>query len=267
MQPTLRPDFSTITEQPEQGATHLQLAMLSMRYSWAASHAAGKDVAEIACGAGLGLGWIARTARSVEAGDLNEANCRIARETYAGRANIRVRTMDALHLPFSDASLDLLLLFEAIYYLPNAEAFLREAGRVLRPGGTLLLATVNREWSGFNPSPFYTRYLSASELKDALGRSGFAANLKAAFAERRGVLDWLIGKIRRAAVAARMIPETMAGKAFLKRLFYGSLQQIPRELAPTKEPVGTLYPIAAGMDLSSYRTLYAEARKIPRKIP
>jgi hypothetical protein len=52
----------------------------------------------------------------------------------------------------------------------------------------------------------------------------------------------------------------MAGKAFLKRIFYGSLQQIPKELAPRSE-TGTLHSMSPNMNLSLYRTLYAEARK------
>jgi len=263
MQPALRPDFSTVTEQPAQAASRLQLAMLSARYGWAASQAANKDVAEIGCGAGLGLGWIARVARSVEAGDLNEENCRTARETYAGRANIRIRPMDALRLPFGGQSLDLVLLFEAIYYLPDAEGFFREAWRVLRPGGTLLISTVNREWSGFNPSPFHTRYFSSSELADALARHGFAARIGAGFAEDEGFAGRLVGGVRRAAVAARLIPRTMAGKAFLKRLFYGPLAKIPRELEPVPLTPRAPFPAGPGMDLTGYRTLYAEARKTP----
>jgi SAM-dependent methyltransferase len=261
MQAILRPDFSTVTEQPAQGATRLQLAMLSTRYGWAAGHAAGKDVAEIACGAGLGLGWIARTARSVQAGDLDAINCRVAQETYACREKIRISHIDALDLPFRDASLDLLLLFEAIYYLPDAEAFLCQALRVLRPGGTLLISTVNPEWSGFNPSPFHTCYFSATELKDLLVRAGFAVNMRAGFAETRGFFDALIAQVRRMAVAARLIPSTMAGKTQLKRLFYGSLTQIPRELEPGGHRTEPLDPLRPEMHLSRYRTLYAEARK------
>ncbi len=255
MQPALRTDFSTITEQPNQGATRLQLAMLSTRYAWAAGLAQGKDVAEIACGAGLGLGWLARVARSVEAGDLDLANCRVALETYASRENIRVRPMDALHPPFPDSSLDLVLLFEAIYYLSDAEVFFGEARRMLRPGGMLLLATVNREWSGFNPSPFHTRYLTAVELHDTLARAGFASNFKAGFAASSGLADRLPGPTGRAAALAGAIP--------LKRLFYGPLERIPRELEPDVYPTGVLSPIAPGMNLTSYRTLYVEATKIP----
>lgn len=260
MQPALRPDYSTVTEQPDQGATRLQLAMLATRYAWAADRAAGRNVAEIACGAGLGLGWLARSALSVDAGDLNDHNCRVAQETYAGRDNVRISRIDALDLPFPDASLDLVLLFEAIYYLPDAQQFLSEARRVLRPGGTLLIATVNREWTGFNPSPFCTRYYSASELKEALARAGFAVNLHAGFEERRTVLDSLVAAIRRAAVGAGLIPQTMAGKEFLKRLFYGSLAKIPRELEPS--PAQPLSPVEPEWNLTRYRTLYAEARKI-----
>lgn len=260
MQPALRPDYSTVTEQPDQGATRLQLAMLATRYAWAAGQAASKNVAEVACGAGLGLGWLARFAISVDAGDLNDHNCRVAQETYAGRDNIRISRIDALDLPFPDASLDLVLLFEAIYYLPDAQRFLSEARRVLRPGGTLLIATVNREWTGFNPSPFSTRYYSASELKEALARAGFALNLHAGFEEHRSLLGFVVAAVRRVAISAHLIPQTMAGKEFLKRLFYGSLAQIPHELEPA--PAQRLSPVEPEWNLTRYRTLYAEARKI-----
>jgi SAM-dependent methyltransferase len=259
MQSFLRADFSTVTEQPEQRATRLQLAMLSARYAWAAKHAVGKDVLEAACGAGLGLGWIARAARSVEAGDVDDTNVRMARETYFARDKIRVRRMDALQLPFERASLDLVLLFEAIYYLPDAATFFREAKRVLRPEGQLLIATVNPEWSGFHPSPFHTRYYSAADLRASLDAAGFEAEIRAGFAERRGVVDRAIGMVRKTAGRARLIPNTMLGKAFLKRIFYGSLEAIPRELVPGdstgESPVG----LQAGMDLSGYRTLYVAA--------
>src|SRR5438309_9258564 len=100
MKAVLRPDFSTVTEQPAQKATREQMAMLATRYGWAARQAEGKDVLEVACGAGLGLGWLAARANSVEAGDLDEANCRVAEASYHGDPKIGVRPMDAMSLPF-----------------------------------------------------------------------------------------------------------------------------------------------------------------------
>ena len=66
------PDFSSVTELPRQGATRMQMSMLRTRYGWAAQYTAGKDVLEVACGAGLGLGWLAERARRVAAGDVDE---------------------------------------------------------------------------------------------------------------------------------------------------------------------------------------------------
>jgi ubiquinone/menaquinone biosynthesis C-methylase UbiE len=229
-----KPDISIAVQTPREHATRLELAMLWTRYAWAAGHSAGKDVAEISCGSGAGLGWIARMARSVRAGDPDDANCYLAQETYAGREKIRIRRMDAFELPFPGRSLDLVLRLESIDRLPGAEPFLGESRRVLRHGGTLLMAIESRDRARF-PSP--------SALKEALAHAGFAVHLKAGFPAR-----WL---------------ETKLLRTPLKRLLQGPLEPVPRELTPGRHATGQLITIAPGMNLSRYRTLYLEARKIP----
>ncbi len=259
---TTIPDFSRVTERPGQKASALQMQMLKARYGWAARYAQAADVLEAACGAAMGLSVLARVARSVTAGDLDETNLAEARSAYAGEPRITLRRLDAMDLPYEAGSFDLLLLFEALYYLPSAAGFFAEARRVLRPGGRLLITCVNPQWSGFNPSPFSVRYLNAADLARLLTEAGFAPEIHAAFPEERTWRDALTGWIRRLAVWLHLIPRTMGNKALLKRLFYGRLETVPAQLGPgVIQPAG-LTPLDAAGDLSQYRVLYAAAEKV-----
>jgi ubiquinone/menaquinone biosynthesis C-methylase UbiE len=244
--------YGEVTEQPGQPASRSQLEMLEARYAWAAELARGKDVLETACGAGMGLQTLGNAARSVQAGDVDRENLRVAGAACAGRSNIMLRQFQGEALPFPDECFDLVLLFEAIYYLADAGQFLKEARRVLRPRGALLIVTVNPEWMGFNPSPLKTRYWSAMDLLAALQARGFAARVQGAFPATSGV-------IRRAAVALNLIPRTMRSKALLKRIFCGPMHAVPRivgnsSLRPSLEELD-------GTGSRRHRVLYATALK------
>ncbi len=254
------PRFRDITESPFTRATADQLQILYTRYDLAARHAAGKDVIEIACGAGVGLGMLARVARRVVGGDIDDRNLATAQETYAGRQNVEIRSLDALHLPYPEDSFDLAILYEALYYLPSAAEFLREVKRVLRPGGTLIISSVNCRWGEFNVSPFSTKYYGAAELARLLERHGFAASLYAGFPERTGgALRAAVGAVRRAAVRLHLIPRTQKGKEWLKRIFYGELAPIPREIPPGFAPAARLDPLTPPYASDRYRFIYAVA--------
>ena len=254
--------FVTVTERPGQAASGIQLEMLAARYAWAASSASGKDVLEAGCGAGLGLPILARAARSVHAGDIDADNLRAAVTACAEESDIQLHRFPAEQLPFPDESFDLVLLFEAIYYLPYAPRFFKEAYRVLRPGGSLLIVTVNPAWTGFNPSPFSVHYFSAGELLAALEQANFATRVRGAFPENVGWMAAAIGWSRRAAVALNLVPRTMRGKALLKRMFYGRLNPLPRRLAESSGIAPALEELdGTSATLSSYRVLYAQATK------
>jgi 2-polyprenyl-3-methyl-5-hydroxy-6-metoxy-1,4-benzoquinol methylase len=256
------PEFTNITETPGLGATSDQLSILFTRYHLAIELVKDKDVLEVACGAGLGLGYLAQRAARVVGGDIDEENLRTARETHKHHRGIIIDKIDAQSLPYPACSFDVIILFEALYYLASADSFVREASRVLRSEGTLLISSVNRQWTGFNPSPYSVKYYDHSELASLLSSGGFDSVTYAGFPEvKPGVVAASVKRIRRVAVKLRLVPKTMKQKQWLKRLFYGKLAPIPREVTETTGRLEPLVPISDQDDTTSYRMIYAISRK------
>lgn len=225
--------YSDVTETPGVGASLEQLRMLVTRYGLAAREVGRGVVLEVACGTGIGLAYLAREASRVVGVDIDPTNVSIARRTYAGDATVAIEQGDAARLPGGQSTFDAVVCFEAIYYFPDLWGFLIECRRVLKPGGKLVLCSVNPRWSGFNTSPYATRYWSPAELSNELLRAGFRARFWWAFPDKnahgRGAA---IAAIRRIAVRWHLIPRTMRGKVLLKRLFYGRVAALPERLDP-----------------------------------
>jgi ubiquinone/menaquinone biosynthesis C-methylase UbiE len=257
-----QPSYETITETPYTNASAEQMSILYTRYDLARRYAAGRDVLEVACGAGVGIGLISGNAKTVVGGDIDSKNCEVAQRTYEGRQGIKIQKLDAQALPFGANSLGMVILFEAIYYLQDPNAFISEAMRVLDSGGVLLISSVNPQWTGFNPSPFSTKYYSATELVVLLRAQGFEAELYAAFREsEEGPVAAAVHALKVVAVKLHLIPKTMKGKEFLKRIFLGRLTPIPCELTPNIAPLEPLVRIEEAEDLTKYKMLYAVARR------
>jgi SAM-dependent methyltransferase len=235
-------DYSRITESPGMKASQEQLARIWHRYRMAADYIQGKEVLEVACGSGTGLGFLARYAKRIVGGDIDRKNVATAQALYdGGQEGIRVQEMDAHALPFTDRTFDVVLLFEAIYYLEYPEVFVAEASRVLRPGGLLILCTVNRDWDDFHPSPYTHRYLSVPELGSLLNPTFQEIRVYGAFSTQTvGLRGKAISLLKRLAVKWDLIPGSLAARAYLKRIFMGALQPLPEQLhegmAPPFEP-------------------------------
>ncbi len=224
-------DFTSVTELPGDDVTAEQVERLVHRYYWAGEYCRGKDVAEVACGAGQGLGYISSVARSLRAGDITPALVAQARAQYAGR--IDIAELDAQNLPFADASLDVIILFEAIYYLPMPARFVDECLRVLKPEGTVLVVTANKDLYDFNASPFSQQYFGVVELADLFGTAGFQCEFFGITPVNRvSVRQRLLRPVKALAAKLNLIPKTMAGKKTLKRLVFGKLVTLPAEIKP-----------------------------------
>lgn len=249
-------NYQSVTEVAGDEVSQEQVQRISNRYAWARRFCKGKDVLEVACGTGQGLGLLAAVAKSVSAGDIDAGMVEQAKRHYGSRASIEV--MDAQNLPFPDASKDLILLFEAIYYVPNVDKFLDECRRVLRPGGNLLIVTCNKDLFDFNPSPFSVKYFGVVELQEILERHGFTAKFYGdspvqAVSMRQKVLR----PVKKFAVDWGLMPKTMAGKKLLKRLVFGKLVPMPAELPVTAEMETEPTPLQVAAD-RSFKVLYCE---------
>lgn len=126
-------DFTSVSELSGYRVTQEQITRMHTRYRFAADLCVGRDVLEVACGSGQGLGLLAKRAKSVVGGDFDPAIVALAQKHYGDR--IPVKQMNAHAIPFADQSLDVVIMFEAIYYLQDPLRFFRECKRVLRRGG------------------------------------------------------------------------------------------------------------------------------------
>lgn len=253
-------DFTPVTETPDNLVSAEALDMVWTRYALGAEHCSGKAVLEVACGPGPGLGYLAKYARKLVGGDYTAAHLVRARAQYETR--IPLVRLDAVRLPFRPGSFDVVLLFEALYFLPGFEKFVQSCWNVLSNHGVLVIATANPEWSDFNPAPLSTRYWSAAELEQVLSGHRFGVTLYGGFpATADGQRARLVGIAKRMAVKLHLIPKTMKGKELLKRIAFGTLRPFPAEVSPA---TGTFRPpvkLSRADEASGFKVIYAVARK------
>jgi 2-polyprenyl-6-hydroxyphenyl methylase/3-demethylubiquinone-9 3-methyltransferase len=101
-------------------------------------------VADIGCGAGTQAGLWAQLGHDVNGLDVNESLVAIAaRRAAAAGLTIQFDVGTATALPYDDASMDVCLLPELLEHVEDWESCVREAARVLKPGGVLYLSTTN----------------------------------------------------------------------------------------------------------------------------
>ena len=221
--------FSDITERGGEAATHGQIADM-FNHRWASEFCRKSRVLEVACGTGQGLGMLAAVAESVAGSDVDAAGIAAARATYGDRIPLYVAKAE--QLPVWDASLDVILMFKAIYYLPNVDAFLRECRRALVPAGRLLLSSTNKDLFDFVPSPLSRTYYGASELVRLLNSHGFSSKLCGyGGTDALPFRHRLVRPAKALAQRLDLLPKTMRGKALLRRTLFGRLPQMPRDLS------------------------------------
>jgi len=251
-------DFISVTEIAGDEVTREQVERLCNRYYWAGGYCPNMDVLEAACGTGQGLGFLAKHANSLEAGDFSESIFEIARRHYGDRVNLR--QFDAQNMPFANHSKDIIILFEAIYYLPDAEQFIRECTRVLRPGGKVLIATANKDLFDFNPSPHSHKYYGVMEMQAAFSQYGFNTEFFGDTpVDTVSMRQKILRPVKRLVVSLGLMPKSMAGKKLLKRFVFGNLVAMPAEIDENTSEYVEPNRIGSDSPDTRYKVIYCTA--------
>ena len=144
---------------------------------------------------GAGFGRLAGEYRgydSVVLLDSSDVHVAAAAEAVGGDPKYEVRLGDAAALPFPDGYFDAAVCVRVLHHFDDPAPVIRELGRVVRPGGVLVLEYANKrnlkaiarhllgrqDWSPFEPGaveykPFHHDHAPA-DMRRALRRAGFS---------------------------------------------------------------------------------------------
>ncbi len=145
-------------------------------------------ILDVACGGGFLANPLAEAGHDVTGIDLSQDSLEVAKRHDPTRS-VSYLSMDARALSFPDGRFDVVCMMDFLEHLPERDAVIREASRVLRPEGWFFFHTFNRtplggliaikgvEWFVKNTPRHmhvYSLFLKPSELRDLCARHHLA---------------------------------------------------------------------------------------------
>jgi SAM-dependent methyltransferase len=105
----------------------------------------GRCVLEVGCGAGTDLVRFAKGGAIVTGVDIASSAIALAKQNFAQQGlQADLREADGEHLPFADASFDVVYGHGVVQYTASDRALVDEVRRVLAPGGSAVFQVYNR---------------------------------------------------------------------------------------------------------------------------
>jgi 2-polyprenyl-6-hydroxyphenyl methylase/3-demethylubiquinone-9 3-methyltransferase len=187
------------------------IAKARMRHIPAATRP-GSQLLDMACGGGLLAPYLAGQGYDHVGIDLSHPALQ-----QAAAHGVSVARADVSALPFRDATFDVVVAGEILEHVRDVPAVIREACRVLRPGGTLVVDTIAATWWGrFSAITVAERlpagppkrlhdgalFVDRSQLLDVAERHGVTLHLNGL---RPSAVDYVMWLLRRRP-AVRMLP-------------------------------------------------------------
>lgn len=101
-------------------------------------------VADLGCGTGALAAQLAPLVQAIIGVDQSPAMLKAARKRTEGLTNVELRRGELEAIPIADHAIDAALLVLVLAYVAQPEAVLREAARILRPGGRVVIIDLVR---------------------------------------------------------------------------------------------------------------------------
>jgi ubiquinone/menaquinone biosynthesis C-methylase UbiE len=252
------PNYMMVTEVAGEEVSVEQIERTISRYGWARGYCQDKDVLEVACGTGQGLGCLVDVARSLSACDISKEMLQQAKASMGSQVDFKEAPAEIL--PWPSDSKDVILCYEAIYYFDDLDKFMREARRVLRKTGKLLLVVCNKDLFDFTPSPFAKEYFGARELGWLCEKYGYTTRFFGG-TKFKNVNLWQRGLRPVKALISRLglMPGSMKSKKVLKRIVFGKLKPMPKKLSMDSMLYSPPDPIDHSQPNHDYKVIFCEA--------
>ena len=141
----------------------------------------GRRTLDLGCGEGRLARDLAVLGHRVVGVDASPTLLRLAAEADQEGDYVRA---DAAALPFEDASFDLAVAFNSLMDMDDLDAALREAGRVVEPGGRLCICIIHPlnsaaiDLRSHDPALRVEDYLTTREYVDELERDGLSMRFR-----------------------------------------------------------------------------------------
>jgi 2-polyprenyl-6-hydroxyphenyl methylase / 3-demethylubiquinone-9 3-methyltransferase len=175
--------YNDLGDRWEMGRDHpvaLLRAENRLRNPWIAAHLSPASlVLDMGCGAGFLSHALAKTGHHVTGIDLSEQSLEVARRLdTTGR--VKYQVADATATSFPSESFDVVCAMDLLEHVENPAALVREASRLLKPGGLFFFHTFNRtllsylivikgvEWCVKNTPPrmhIYRLFIKPTEME------------------------------------------------------------------------------------------------------
>jgi 2-polyprenyl-6-hydroxyphenyl methylase/3-demethylubiquinone-9 3-methyltransferase len=126
-------------------------AQLKLRYIHeslikAFPHPSKLRVLDVACGAGFLTLPLAKLGYQIDGVDQSVGSIEAAKRWSSDQSNASFSVGDATRLEAADGSYDCVLLMDCLEHFEQPQLAIKEAARVLKPGGVLFVHTFNRTW-------------------------------------------------------------------------------------------------------------------------